>query len=270
MNSASSARESINIIGVGLHPMRYLAAIDLMERWILERLPRIVLFPGSDMLAACQHNPRQRAILNNADLLATDGMMLVRACRWLGAPHAERVYGPDVMLELCKRSPHAGYKHFFYGGASNVAERLVTRLQGMFPGLSVVGTYSPPYRPLSEAEMSEIIRLINDSNADVVWVGLSTPKQELWIADARNSLSAPLMLGVGAAFDFHSGAVRQAPRWLRSVGGEWLFRLCSEPRRLWRRYTLRLASFLALLTMQLLGLRHFPIHRNEGKAGLAA
>ena len=270
MNSASSARESINIIGVGLHPMRYLAAIDLMERWILERLPRIVLFPGSDMLAACQHNPRQRAILNNADLLATDGMMLVRACRWLGAPHAERVYGPDVMLELCKRSPHAGYKHFFYGGASNVAERLVTRLQGMFPGLSVVGTYSPPYRPLSEAEMSEIIRLINDSNADVVWVGLSTPKQELWIADARNSLSAPLMLGVGAAFDFHSGAVRQAPRWLRSVGGEWLFRLCSEPRRLWRRYTLRLASFLVLLTMQLLGLRHFPIHRNEGKAGLAA
>jgi len=250
--------------------MRYRAAVDLMERWISERLPRIVLFPGSDMLAACQENPRQRAIFNRADLLATDGMMLVRVCRWLGAAHAERVYGPDVMLELCKRSARSKYRHFFYGGAPQVTEKLVARLQGMFPNLPVAGFYSPPFRPLSEVEMSDAIRLINDSGADIVWVGLSTPKQELWIAEARSNLRAPLLLGVGAAFDFHSGTIRQAPPWIRSVGREWLFRLCAEPRRLWRRYTLRLIHFLALLTMQVLGFRQFPIHRDREEVEIAA
>jgi len=252
-------RESVNIVGVRLHPMQFTSAVDLMEHWISEGNPRYVLFPGSDMLAASQRNSRQRAILNAADFTATDGMMLVRLCRWFGATHAERVYGPDVMLELCRRSADKGYSHFFYGGAPGVAGKLVARLQERYPGLSVAGTYTPPFRPLSEGEFADVVRLINNSKADIIWVGLSTPKQEIWIADARPSLHAPLVLGVGAAFDFHAGSVRQAPQWVRSVGGEWLFRLCTEPRRLWRRYTLQLAEFLGLLVLQVSGLRQFPI-----------
>jgi N-acetylglucosaminyldiphosphoundecaprenol N-acetyl-beta-D-mannosaminyltransferase len=234
--------------------------VDLMERWIREGFPRSVCFPGSDMLAACQRNSRMRSALNAADLIATDGMMLVRVCRWLGAPYAERVYGPDVMLELCRRSPQAGYRHFFYGASPGVAETLAARLQKQFPGLSIVGTYSPPYRPLSEAELTEDIRRINDRNADVVWVSLGTPKQELWMAATRSRLDAPLVLGVGAAFDFHAGTVRQAPRWVRSAGGEWFFRLCAEPRRLWKRYCFQLVHFLGLLSLQVAGMRRFPLN----------
>jgi N-acetylglucosaminyldiphosphoundecaprenol N-acetyl-beta-D-mannosaminyltransferase len=259
------SRRSINILGVGLSPMRFTAAVDLMERWIAERRGRVVCFPGSDMLAACQRNPRLRSALNSADLTATDGMMLVRLCRWLGAAEAERVYGPDVMLELCRRSVDRGYRHFFYGGAPGVVTTLAGRLQQQFPGLSVVGTCSPPFRPLTETELAEDIRLINDSDADVVWVGLGTPKQEIWMADNRLRLRAPLVLGVGAAFDFHAGSVRQAPRWIRAAGGEWFFRLCTQPRRLWRRYIVQLAQFLGLLTLQIARLREFPIPTVSGE-----
>jgi N-acetylglucosaminyldiphosphoundecaprenol N-acetyl-beta-D-mannosaminyltransferase len=253
------ARQLINVLGVGLHPMRFRAAVDLMEQWIAERAGRTVCFPGSDMLAACQRNTQLRDCLNDADLTATDGMMLVRLCRWLGAAEAERVYGPDVMLELCRRSPDAGYRHFFYGGAPGVAEALAARLQEQFPGLTIAGTYSPPFRPLSESELVEDIRHINESVADVVWVGLGTPKQEIWTAKTRGRLRAPLVLAVGAAFDFHAGSVPQAPQWVRSAGGEWFYRLCTEPRRLWRRYSIQLVQFLGLFTLQIAGLRKFPI-----------
>jgi N-acetylglucosaminyldiphosphoundecaprenol N-acetyl-beta-D-mannosaminyltransferase len=249
----------VNILGVRLHPMRFTAAVDLMEQWIAERLPRILCFPGSDMLAACQRNDRQRTALNNADVTLTDGMMLARLCRLFGAAHAERVYGPDVMLELCRRSPARGYRHFFYGGAPGVAETLAARLQEQFPGLRIVGTCSPPYRALSESEIAEDMRLINDSQADVVWIGLGTPKQEIWMTDNRSRLRAPLLLGVGAAFDFHAGNLRQAPRWVRAAGFEWFFRLCTQPRRLFKRYIVQLAQFLGLLTLQIGGLREFPI-----------
>jgi N-acetylglucosaminyldiphosphoundecaprenol N-acetyl-beta-D-mannosaminyltransferase len=258
-------RQFINILGVGLYPMRFTAAVDLMERWIAERVGRVVCFPGSDMLAASQRNTRLRAALNTADLTATDGMMLVRLCRWLGAADAERVYGPDVMLELCRRSGDRGYRHFFYGGAPDVVATLVDRLQQQFPGLSVAGTCSPPFRPLTEMEVAEDIRLINESHGDVVWIGLGTPKQEIWMADNRSRLRAPLVLGVGAAFDFHAGSVRQAPRWLRAAGGEWFFRLCTQPRRLWRRYVVQLAQFLGLLTLQIARLREFPISAVSGE-----
>jgi N-acetylglucosaminyldiphosphoundecaprenol N-acetyl-beta-D-mannosaminyltransferase len=260
------ARQFINILGISLHPMRFMTAADLLEQWIAERLPRIVCFPGSDMLAASQRNTKLGSALNGADLTATDGMMLVRLCRWFGAAQAERVYGPDLMLELCRRSPAGGYRHFFYGGKPGVVATLTDRLQEQFPGLSVVGAISPPFRPLTESELAEDIRLINESHADVVWIGLGSPKQELWVTENRSRLHPPLLLAVGAAFDFHAGSVRQAPRWVREAGGEWLFRLCTQPRRLWRRYVVQVAQFLGLLTLQVTRLRKFPISpaTNEG------
>jgi N-acetylglucosaminyldiphosphoundecaprenol N-acetyl-beta-D-mannosaminyltransferase len=265
MTGSQRSRQCINILGVGLHPMRFSAAVDLMERWITERSPRIVCFPGSDMLAACQNNRQQQAALNQADLVATDGMMLTRLCRWHGAAHAERVYGPDVMLELCRRSVSKGYRHFFYGGAPGVGQALAERLQQQFPGLSIAGTYSPPFRTLSDKELADDLQRVNETHAEVVWIGLGTPKQELWMAQNRSRLTAPLVLGVGAAFDFHAGTVRQAPRWIRSAGGEWFFRLCTQPRRLWKRYLVQLAQFLGLLTLQVARLREFPIQTASSK-----
>lgn len=249
----------VNIVGIGVHPLRFQAAIDLLERWIDENVPRIVVFPGSDSLAASNTRPDLKAILNTADLTATDGMMLVRLCRWLGASWAERVYGPDVMLALCERSARSGHRHFFYGGAPGVAEKLAARLVQKFPGLQIAGTYSPPFRPLADDERAAISRQINDSNADVLWVGLGAPKQEFWMASNRQVLNPPLLLGVGAAFDYHAGTKPQAPAWIRSAGGEAIFRVLVEPRRLWRRYLVGCTWFLVLVLAQLCKIRRFSL-----------
>ena len=157
-------------------------------------------------------------------------------CPWYGSAgcrgfaFVERVYGPDLLLACCQRSVSTGYRHFFYGGGTGVAERLIERLQSRFPGLQVVGSYSPPFRALSPEEDAEVIRRINAAKPDMVWVGLSTPKQERWMSEHRDRLTAPVLVGVGAAFDFHAGLKRQAPRWMQRSGLEWLFRLLTEPR----------------------------------------
>jgi N-acetylglucosaminyldiphosphoundecaprenol N-acetyl-beta-D-mannosaminyltransferase len=156
------------------------------------------------------------------------------------------------MLACCQASVARGYRHYFYGGAPGVAERLSERLKARFPGLQVVGTYSPPFRPDVSLEDTAVMDRINAAGADIVWVGLSTPKQEVWMYQHRPHLTAPVLIGVGAAFDFHAGVKRQAPRWMQRSGLEWLFRLTQEPRRLWRRYSRNNTRFLFEL-----GLRRF-------------
>ena len=173
----------------------------------------------------------------------------------LSGHRVERVYGPDVMLALCKRGVPLGYRHFFYGGAEGVADELATRLKAMYPGLLVSGTRTPPFRPLTPSEEREVVEQINSSGADVVWVGLGAPKQDYWVARFRPMLEAPVLLAVGAAFDFHTGRVRQAPRWMQRVGLEWLFRLTQDPRRLWRRYVIGNPRFVFLVLRQVLSAR---------------
>jgi N-acetylglucosaminyldiphosphoundecaprenol N-acetyl-beta-D-mannosaminyltransferase len=148
-----------------------------------------------------------------------------------------------------------GYRHFFYGAAPGVAERLAENLVRRFPGLQIAGVYSPPFRPLTEAEDASIIRMINSSGADIVWVGLSTPKQEKWMRDHVGRVEAPVLLGIGAAFDFHAGTVRRAPVWMQRIGMEWFHRLVSEPRRLWRRYLILAPTFVLLAVTELLGFK---------------
>jgi len=249
----------VNIIGVGVHPLKFAAAIDLLAGWLSASIPRIVVFPGSDILAAANNNPEYREILNKADLTATDGMMLVRLCKWFGCAEAERVYGPDVMLALCERSIQPRWRHFFFGGAPGVADELASRLSQRYPGLQIAGTYSPPFRPLADHEEATIIDQINETHADILWVGLGAEKQVFWMANNRSALNPTLLLGVGAAFDFHSGTTRQAPRWIRSAGGEAIFRVLVEPRRLGRRYILGSAYFLMLVLTQISRMREFPI-----------
>jgi N-acetylglucosaminyldiphosphoundecaprenol N-acetyl-beta-D-mannosaminyltransferase len=171
----------------------------------------------------------------------------------MGFRHVERVYGPDLMLAVCERSTERDYRHFFYGGAPGVAEKLAVELQSRFPGLQVAGTYSPPFRPLTPEEDRRVVEHINSAQSDIIWVGISTPKQERWMGEHVGRLCAPVLIGVGAAFDFHAGLKRQAPRWMQKSGLEWSFRLMTEPRRLWHRYLVNNPFFLWLIFLQALG-----------------
>jgi N-acetylglucosaminyldiphosphoundecaprenol N-acetyl-beta-D-mannosaminyltransferase len=176
-----------------------------------------------------------------------------------GHKHMDRVYGPDLMVRLCERSRCAGYRHFLYGGGPGVALELKGCLEARFPGINIVGAYTPPFRPLTPEEESELAGIIAACKPDILWVGLSTPKQERFMAQYLDKLDATIFAGVGAAFDFHAGRVRQAPRWMQRSGLEWLFRLCCEPRRLWKRYLKNNPLFLFRAATQLSGLKTYPL-----------
>jgi N-acetylglucosaminyldiphosphoundecaprenol N-acetyl-beta-D-mannosaminyltransferase len=184
-----------------------------------------------------------------------DGMPIVWLLRWLGHRSVARVYGPDLMRAACRRSETSGWRHFFYGGKPGVAARLAARLRQEHPLLVVAGVGTPPLNWQAEEEDKAGVQAINAARPDIVWIGLSTPKQERWMAAHRPQLQASVLVGVGAAFDFISGEKPQAPRWMQRVGLEWLFRLVTEPSRLWRRYLVDNPMFVILITMQLLGLR---------------
>ncbi|MPZ99217.1 MAG: WecB/TagA/CpsF family glycosyltransferase [Dehalococcoidia bacterium] len=191
-------------------------------------------------------NPELRAALNDAELIAPDGMPLVWGGRLQGY-QVGRVCGPDLMLALLERSVATGGRHYFYGGAEGVPEQLAGRLQQRFPGLVVAGGYSPPFRALTPEEDEAVVQHINEARPDYVWVGLGSPKQDLWVASHFGRLDASVLLAVGAAFDFHTDRVKRAPLWMQRVGLEWFFRLSTEPRRLWKRYTIINARFVALV-----------------------
>lgn len=211
-------------------------ALDEVSRWVKESDPSFAIFRDVHGVMESQRRPEVLAAHLRAGLVACDGTPLVWASRWAGVKGAERVYGPDFMLALCARAEANGWKSFFYGGKPGVAEQLALRLRTQFPDLQTVGEYSPPFRPLTPTEDAAVVDMIKDSGADLVWVGLSTPKQELWMADHVGRVGAAALLGVGAAFDFLTGEVRQAPRWIHRTGLEWVFRMAMEPSRLGRRY----------------------------------
>ena len=250
---------SVNLIGVDVGTATLSEVVQDVVDWATGlppgSTPRVVNATSVHGLIEAQRDPGFRAILNGASRITPDGMPLVWLGKLLGMTTMGRVYGPTLMKEVCRRTAGLPVRHFFYGGARGVPEELAWRLEAEFPGLQVAGTLSPPYRALTEDELSEIVFRINWSGADIVWVGLSTPKQERWIAAARDRLCARVVLSVGAAFDFHAGRVRQAPHWIQNAGLEWLFRLSQEPLRLWRRYAYNNPLFVWLALAQLAGLR---------------
>ena len=257
--SRTPGRERVNVLGVGVDPVNPARAVEIIERWIATRDRQYVCVSGIHGVMESQGDEAIRAIHNRAGLVVPDGMPLVWLSRLHGHGHADRVYGPDLLLDCCRRSVHTGYRHYFYGGGVGVPEQLVRRLQKRFPGLAVAGTFSPPFRPLGPEEDGAVVDRINEARPDIVWVGLSTPKQERWMAEHRDRLEAPVLIGVGAAFDFHAGLKRQAPRWMQRSGLEWLFRLATEPRRLWRRYLRNNPLFVWQLLLQTLGVRQYHV-----------
>jgi N-acetylglucosaminyldiphosphoundecaprenol N-acetyl-beta-D-mannosaminyltransferase len=244
-----------NALGVGVSALSLDHARDLLVGVRGQARLGYVCLCTVHGLGEARSDPAFRRILNSSWLTTADGMPVV----WLGPPGTERVYGPDLMLAVCAAGRASGLRHFFFGGGPGVADALAARLTERFPGLAVAGTATPPYRDLEPAELDGLAAQVDCARADIVWVGLGTPKQERFMAGAGQALGAPLLVGVGAAFDFISGRVRQAPRWMQRTGVEWLFRLCTEPRRLAPRYIRTNTLFLLRLGAQRLGLRRYPI-----------
>ena len=252
------------VLGVGVSVTSYGEVLHLCRAWIEEHGAGDS--PGHYAALLNVHSvmsgvldARVRAALNGADIGASDGMPLVWALRWLGVRRQRRVYGPDLMLALCGQAARLGHRVFLYGGRSETLAPLCERLQAQFPSLQISGAYAPPFRPLTPEEDRACIERILSCGAEIVFVGLGAPKQERWMANHRAQLPGVVMLGVGAAFDFHAGRVRQAPRWMQRSGLEWLFRLGVEPARLWHRYVLLNPLFLAMWTLQAAGLINYDL-----------
>ncbi len=226
----------VDVLGVGISAIDMPDAIAEIARWIDTREAHYVCVTGVHGVMESQRDEALRAIHNESGLTTPDGMPMVWAAHAAGATWVRRVYGPDLMLALLGAGVERGWRHFLYGGGAGTPERLAERLRERIPGVRIAGTYSPPFRPLTEDEDRAVVEMIDASDADVVWVGLSTPKQERWMAAHVGRVGAPALLGVGAAFDIHAGRVPQAPPWVRNHGLEWLYRLVQEPGRLWRRY----------------------------------
>ena len=247
-----------NVLGVPVVAVQIPQVVAQMRHWIDCREPgNFVALTGMHGIIEAQRDPHFKRALHSAALAVPDGTPLVWLGRLRGHAMKRRVYGPDLMLEFCRETAGSGYRHYFYGGAPGVAQDLARNLKERFGELEVAGTFTPPFRELTEAEKHEVRERINQAGADVLWVGLSTPKQEAWMFEHRASLNVPVMLGVGAAFDFHTGRVRQAPCWFREHGLEWSWRLLSEPRRLWRRYLFGGAQFVFQVALEVFHLRQF-------------
>jgi N-acetylglucosaminyldiphosphoundecaprenol N-acetyl-beta-D-mannosaminyltransferase len=249
----------VNILGVGVSAVTREMVLQTIDGWIDRCDPHYVCVTGVHGVIESRRDEELRRIHNAAGLVTPDGMPLVWLSHLKGYPHVERGYGPNLMLAICEYSVEQGYRHYFYGGAEGVPQQLANNLRQRYPGLQVAGTYSPPFRPLTAEEDQEVVQMINESDPDIVWIGLSTPKQERWMAAHVGRLNAPVLLGVGAAFDFHTGRKPQAPAWMQRSGLEWLFRLMTEPRRLWKRYLINNPLFVTLVLLQALGLRKYSL-----------
>lgn len=245
---------SERLLSVNVHCANYAQVVRHVSEWLEDgvRFPRFIVQTNVSSIVNAKENPYYGQVLEHADLSVPDGMPLVWLLRLKGHPIRDRVYGPDLMLLLCEQAAKKGWRCFLYGGAPGVPEQLKEVLQKRFPGLNVVGVYSPPFRALAPEEDDEICRMINAARPDIVWVGLGSPKQDIWMYEHREKLDVAVMHGVGAAFDFLTGRVKQAPRWMMDAGLEWLFRLFQEPRRLWRRYTVSNLKFIIYLAIDLL------------------
>ena len=238
--------DRVDIFGVGVSAIDMDDAIATIERWISSGSRNYVCIRDVHGVMESRRDQRLRRIHNDAGMVTPDGMPLVWLLRLLGKRNVDRVYGPDLMRKMTAASSLRGYRQFYYGGAEGVADKLRQALLNAHPNLEVAGTLCPPFRALTPDEDQADIDAINMARPDIIWVGLSTPKQEFWMADHLGRIEAPVMIGVGAAFDFLAGTKRQAPRWMQRSGLEWLFRLCSEPRRLWRRYAYGVPGFTIL------------------------
>ena len=249
MSDAILDKKGCRILGIPFDLINFDDVIHMIEQWRRSGQQHYVTLTNPHSVLLCHRNEQMKRATLEAGLTLPDGMGIILAARFLGYPHFGRVDGPTLMLHLCDIGRKCGYRHFFYGGAQNVADRLAERLLNLYPGLQIAGTYSPPFREVAD-EDTEIVNRINEANPDVVWVGLGAPKQEQWMALHLGRIHATAMIGVGAAFDFHSGNVKWSPKWVRKLGLEWAYRLAQNPRRMWRRNFIDTPLFLSKIVIE--------------------
>ena len=254
---ATSHNLRANVLGIGVSATDMNGALATISSAIEAGTKGYVCATGVHGVMEAQKDPSLRSILNNSFLNLADGRPTVWVGRLQGLRGIRQVTGPNLMLRLCELSARTGYTHFFYGGDVGVAEQLKAAMIKRFPGLNVVGTYTPPFRPLRPEEAAELGEMVARLKPDIFWVGLSTPKQERWVADYIDRLDTKLMFAVGAAFDMHTGRIQESPEWLKALGLQWVHRLCQEPRRLWKRYLSSNSRFVAKISMQFLGVRKY-------------
>jgi N-acetylglucosaminyldiphosphoundecaprenol N-acetyl-beta-D-mannosaminyltransferase len=251
----SKQLSSFRVLRSTIHAVEIDDVMGIFEQWISSReRSHYVALCNVHMVMEAYNKVYFHGAVASADLVAPDGMPLIWAGRRRGFKLRRRVYGPDLFLKFCQTTAAKGYRHFLFGGHPGVPGAVAARLTLSCPGIQIAGTYSPPFRKHTPAEHSEMIARINNSGADVLWVALGCPKQELWMYENRDRLNVPVVVGVGQAFDLYAGRVRQAPRWTRDSGLEWAFRLITNPRRLWRRYLVCNTQFLYWLALEGLGL----------------
>ena len=259
----------LNIIGTGISATSYEEIVDVLGNWLSgdasarESRAKYICVTSVHGIVTARHDAEFRSVLNGADVATPDGMPVVWALRSFGAGGQQRVYGPTLMLRLCEAAARRGHRIFLYGSRPEVLRLLCGELNARYPDLMIAGTYSPPFRPLTTAEDEHVKQMIRASGADLVFVGIGTPKQEKWMAAHQWDFPGKVLIGVGAAFDFHAKRVRQAPSWMQSAGLEWFFRLLVEPARLWRRYLLITPQFLPLWALQKMGILRY----DAGRAG---
>lgn len=247
-----------DVLGVKVSAVNLEMAVDLADRHVAVGERGYICVTGVHGVMEAQADAEFRRILNGAFLAAPDGMPMSWVGRLQGFREMDRVFGPDFMMAMCRLSVERGYRNFLYGGKPGVAELLSEALRRKFPGLQVVGTYTPPFRSLTPEEESEVFAQVREARPHILWVGLSTPKQERFMAQYVDRLQVPLLVGVGAAFDYHTGGIRDCSDWIKRAGLQWLHRLMQEPRRLGGRYLRIIPTFLWHIAWQMSGLRRYP------------
>jgi N-acetylglucosaminyldiphosphoundecaprenol N-acetyl-beta-D-mannosaminyltransferase len=251
-------QEYADVLGVKVSAIDLSTAVDMADRWIAAENRGYICVTGVHGVMETLKDAELLRILNHAFINTPDGMPMSWVGHLQGLSQMDRVFGPDFMAGMCQLSVQRRYRHFLCGGKPGVAELLKEALQRRFPGLQVVGTYTPPFRNLSAAEEEDMLTQVRASKPHILWVGLSTPKQERFMAHYIDRLEVPLLVGVGAAFDYHTGRIRDCPHWIKRAGLQWLHRLVQDPRRLWRRYLLNNPAFVWNIALQLLKLRQYP------------
>jgi N-acetylglucosaminyldiphosphoundecaprenol N-acetyl-beta-D-mannosaminyltransferase len=252
--------DRVNVLGVGISPISMADALERIDAWVNQRAREYICVCTVHTVMQCRRSESLRQVVNSAAMNTPDGMPLVWLSRLAGHHNVTRVYGPDLMLAVMARSPRSGYRHFLYGGGPGVADELRDRMAERFPGVRITGTLTPPFGSIDVLADQATADTINQARPDIVWVGIGMPKQELWMSRMRSRLEAPVLVGVGAAFDFHTGRVAQAPSWMQRSGLEWSFRLSQEPSRLWRRYLIDNPWFLFELFRQRVGWKRFELN----------
>jgi len=248
-----ATRTTVGVLGSAIDALSWQDALDRIAVWAERSESRYVCACNAHSLVTASQDPGFREVINAADMAVPDGMPIAWSLAHLGFPAQERISGPDLMLRLCEHAAALGLPVFLFGSSPSTLQRLTENLLATLPDLRIAGSHSPPFRQQSAAEDEEMIELINASGAAIVFIGLGCPKQEIWMAEHRGKANA-VMLGVGAAFDFHAGLKPQAPAWMQRIGLEWLFRLLTEPRRLWKRYLYHNPRFLVLAVADLFGM----------------